>query len=202
MKSVTWTLLTVAAICLGTSRLVLAEDAPPPAPADETRVIADFEKESDIRLVRRNDDHVSIAIDESHATSGTHALKVTSKEGPDHGGFDLAGAALQGWDKYKYLVFDLTSDSDVKMPFHLEAQDDKTTNYGTRASIKEGLPVLGKGKVTIVVETAKLRRNDGSGLIDLSTLKRFRCILETKAITEPYVTYLDNIRLTNTAPAK
>jgi len=172
-------------------------------PAEEAKVIADFETENDIRLVRRNDDHVTIAIVEGHATSGTHSLKVSSKEGNDYGGFDLAGAALQGWDKYKYLVFDLTSDSDVKMTFHLEAQDAKTVStYGTRASIKEGLPVLGKGKVTVAVAVANLARNDGSDMIDLSTLKRFRCILETQSIKEPYVTYLDNVRLTTVAPAK
>jgi hypothetical protein len=196
MKRLSWIILPAAALTFYVNHPACADEAP----KADVQVIADFEKDSDAKLVKGGDDQVSVAIDKSHATSGEHSLKITSQKGNDYGPFDLTAEALKGWEKFKYVALDFTSDQDVAMAFSVEVWDAQSTNYQTRATQEEDLPTLKKGKVTLAIDLGKFTRNDKSGKIDLSKITKFRIIFHTKDIKDDYVTYVDNIRLTNEDP--
>lgn len=192
--------LLAVAVFVGLSHLPVGAHAADTQPAGEAKVVADFETDADLKLVKAADDQVTIAIDESHATAGKKSLKITSAKGNDYGPMDLLGDALKDMPKYKYLVIDFTTDQDVTVPVTPEVWDDKSTDYQTRATQDEGIKPLKKGKVTVVVDLSKFERNDKSGKMDMSKITKFRIIFTTKDLKDDLVTYMDNVRLTNTEP--
>ena len=200
MKSMVWIGLAVAALGALAVYGAYAADAP----AADVKVILDFEDAGDAKMVKGADDPVTVAVDESHATSGKKSLKVTVAKGSEYGPFDIIGDALKGWDKYKFVAIDFTTDAPVAgVKAVPEVWDDKSTNFQTRSTLEDDGAELKKGKVTMVIDLSKFQRNDKSGKMDLTKMTKFRFILTgLKDTKEDFVTYVDNVRLSNEEPKK
>lgn len=171
-----------------------------PAETKSAKVILDFENADEAKMVKAGDENVTFEIADANATSGKKSLKVTiAKPGEDWGPLDILPAALKDLPNYKFMLIDLTTDSDAAVPVSAEVQDEKSTNFQTRATQEEGI-TLKKGKNTMVIDLSQFTRNDRSGKMDLSKITKLRLIFTVKDLKQDYVVFVDNIRLTNEAP--
>lgn len=189
--------------------LALLTSAALAAPGKEKKVLADFENESDVKLIKPDPEQNAVTIERSEqwASSGKASLKITCKADQQGASFELDQSLLKGWEKFDYLAIDFYTEDKQPTIFIAELWDANTKGYPTRATYEDAnaLPPVHKGKNTVLIDLRNARLNGREAValskltaadrVDLAKLTHCRFWLRTLGRKTDLVVYMDNVRL-------
>jgi hypothetical protein len=178
MRTALWLLLAALALC-----------ARAQAQSNETRLLAGFEKQTDLNEWEFQG--VSIQRVPRNATQGHYALQLRLFEG-EYPGVRLSRGSplLTGWGGYDFAKLDIFNSWSQPVSLTVRIDDQQSVNFGTRYN--EGF-VMRPGANTIELSLRRLQTSDHKRNLDISQLARF--MVFASDLHESVTLFLDNFRL-------